>query len=139
MDSTRAFASPPEKAQAILVVDDDNQVLRFLTRMLGSMGYDPIYQASSPTEALEVFNQHRSYINLVVSDFVMPHVTGDHLALRLIHEKPDIKFLFISGNAPDSLDSAIPLVMGENFLQKPFTLRDMKNTVEKLGQEPATV
>jgi DNA-binding NtrC family response regulator len=129
--------SPSGRGQAILVVDDDSHVLRFLTRMLGSMGYDPVYQASSPEEALQVFQEHRNFINLVVSDFVMPETTGDHLALKLKGEKPGIKFLFISGNNPDLLNSAVPLISGENFLQKPFTIRDIQDTVERLAQERA--
>jgi two-component system cell cycle sensor histidine kinase/response regulator CckA len=140
MDSNVAFSAPKEKARAILVVDDDTQVLKFLTRMLGAMGYDPVYQASSAQEAVEIFKLHERHIGLVVSDFVMPEISGDRLALRLRNDKPHLNILLISGNEAESLQSAIPLEVGRNFLQKPFTIADIQKTVDRLinpsGAEP---
>lgn len=140
MDSNVAFSASKEKARAILVVDDDTQVLKFLTRMLGAMGYEPVYQASSAKEAIDIFKQHERHIGLVVSDFVMPEVSGDRLALRLRNDKPHLNVLLISGNEAESLQSAIPLEVGRNFLQKPFTIADIQKTVDRLidpsGAEP---
>jgi len=132
MDSNAVFSLPIEKARAILVVDDDTQVLKFLTRMLGAKGYEPVYQASGPEEAIAIWHEHQRHIGLVVSDFVMPELTGDHLALRLRNDKPQLNVLFISGNEAESLQSAIPLEAGRNFLQKPFTVADIRKTVDRL-------
>jgi two-component system cell cycle sensor histidine kinase/response regulator CckA len=137
MDSNRAIFASSEGANAILVVEDDPHVLRFLTRMLGSMGHDPVLQAAHPAEALRLWQTHRHQISLLISDFVMPGKTGDQLALQMRRDKPDLKVLLVSGNNPDSLHSAIPLIPGQSFLQKPFTVRDLKNTVEKLGEQLA--
>jgi DNA-binding NtrC family response regulator len=129
MDASRASPLPSGKAQAILVIDDDQQVLKHVSRMLTSIGFAPVFQAASISEALDLWTAHRATIDLVVSDFVMPEVTGDHLALRMMHERPDLKVLFISGNDPFSLDSAIPLQPGHNFLQKPFTISEIRNSL----------
>jgi two-component system cell cycle sensor histidine kinase/response regulator CckA len=132
MDSNAAAPSPDGKAHATLVVDDDTQVLRYVSRMLGSIGCECVYQAASSGEALDLWREHQAGIGLLVSDFVMPEVTGDHLALRLLRDKPELKVLFISGNDPFTLDSAIPLVPGRNFLQKPFTVSDIRKSVANL-------
>jgi len=71
---------------------------------------------------------------------VMPEISGDRLALRLRNDKPHLNILLISGNEAESLQSAIPLEVGRNFLQKPFTIADIQKTVDRLinpsGAEP---
>src|ERR1041385_6291243 len=129
MDERGASPIQSGRAQAILVIDDDLQVLKHVTRMLTSMGFAHVFQAGSISQALDLWSAHRQEIDLLVSDFVMPELTGDHLALRMIHEKPDLKVLFISGNDPFSLDSAIPLRPGQNFLQKPFTISEIRSSL----------
>ena len=132
MDSSGALSPQHEGAQAVLVVDDDTQVLRFVTRMLSSLGFSQVFQASSAREALEIWGVHRGEIQWVVSDFVMPEVTGDQMAVEMLRAKPELKVLFISGNDPNSLDSAIPL-SGGNFLQKPFTVSDIRRSMANLS------
>jgi DNA-binding NtrC family response regulator len=129
MDPSRASPLLNGKAQAILVIDDDQQVLKHVSRMLASIGFVCVFQAATISQALDLWSAHQREIDLVVSDFVMPEVTGDHLALRMIHEKPALKVLFISGNDPFSLDSAIPLRPGHNFLQKPFTIAEIRDSL----------
>jgi DNA-binding NtrC family response regulator len=132
MDTSTA-GSGVERAEAILVVDDDVQVLRFLARMLGTLGYRHVLQANTTEEALSIFNQNAEQISLVISDFVMPTCTGDRLLLKMRAAKPTVRTLLISGNDPGSLESAIPLEPGVNFLQKPFTVNDIRQTVETLS------
>lgn len=132
MQSSGALPRSLGEAQAILVVDDDPQVLKYVSRMLTSLGYSHILQAESATDAVNIWNAHGSKIDLLVSDFVMPGLTGDDLALQLLKMNPALKVLFISGNDPYSLDSAIPLHPGRNFLQKPFTVADIGKAVGNL-------
>jgi len=122
------------KNDGILVVDDDVQVLKFVTRMLSSLGYGSVFQAASTEEAHHIWTDHHSSINLVISDFVMPQETGDVMALRMATQKLALKILLISGNDPLTLDSAIPLSPGLNFLQKPFTVAEMRRSIEALTQ-----
>jgi two-component system, cell cycle sensor histidine kinase and response regulator CckA len=132
MHAPAACSTIAERAPVILVVDDDLNVLRFLTRMLGALGYEHVLEAPSITEAQQLFLANAHRIALVISDFVMPSGTGDTLIAELQRHKPNIPSLIISGNDPDGLISAIPLRRGVNFLQKPFTLSDMKRAVEVL-------
>jgi DNA-binding NtrC family response regulator len=133
MDTIRVVSGAPVTAHTILVVDDDVQVLKFLSRMLSSLGYRHVFQASSPEQAFEIWRTHQSQISLVISDFVMPVQTGDRMALDMQRQKPGLKILLISGNDPVTLDSAIPLQSGVNFLQKPFTVTEMRKSVENLS------
>jgi two-component system, cell cycle sensor histidine kinase and response regulator CckA len=132
MDASAAGSTIAERAPTILVVDDDLQVLRFLTRMLDMLGYQHVLGAPSIAEAVKLFQANEDVIALVISDFVMPCGTGDSLIAELRRHKPGFRSLIISGNDPDALVSAIPLQRGVNFLQKPFTVSDMKRAMDVL-------
>ena len=123
------IAEPPP---TILVVDDDLNVLRFLTRMLSTLGFQHVLEAPSIEEAKQLFAANSQHIAFVISDFVMPCGTGDTLITELQRQKPGIRSLIISGNDPDALVSTIPLRRGVNFLQKPFTVSDMKRAMDVL-------
>ena len=123
------IAEPPP---TILVVDDDLNVLRFLTRMLSTLGFQHVLEAPSIEKAKQLFAANSQQIGLVISDFVMPCGTGDTLITELQRQKPGIRSLIISGNDPDALVSTIPLRRGVNFLQKPFTVSDMKRAMDVL-------
>lgn len=133
MNTPAACSLIPGQAQTILVVDDDVQVLKFFIRMLNSLGYREILQASCTDEAVEIFRANTHRIFLVISDFVMPSRTGDQLVLDLLKLKPELHALIISGNDPSSLNSAIPLRPGVNFLQKPFTFGEIHRVVTNLS------
>lgn len=119
-------------ADAVLIVDDDDRVLKFVSRMLQSFGFDEVLQASSGEAALELWRGKQSRIWLVITDFLMPNMTGDAMAAEMLKDRPALKVLFISGNDPLSLKSTIPLRPGKNFLQKPFTISDMRQTINVL-------
>jgi len=55
------------------------------------------------------------------------------MATRMLEQKPALKILFISGNDPVTLDSVIPLQAGQNFLQKPFTLAQVRRSIQNLA------
>lgn len=135
MHTPAAGSTIAEPPPTILVVDDDLNVLRFLTRMLGTLGYTRVLEAPSLAEARQLFTSNSQRIALVISDFVMPFGTGDTLITELQRQKPGIRSLIISGNDPDALVSAIPLRRGVNFLQKPFTISDMKHALTVLASE----
>ncbi|HTG43942.1 MAG TPA: response regulator [Verrucomicrobiae bacterium] len=132
MDRNRALPVLGE-FQAILIVDDDRHVLKFVAGMFQSLGYSNVFQAASPEEALAIWSNELERINLLVSDFVMPLLTGDQMATRMLEQKPALKILFISGNDPVTLDSVIPLQAGQNFLQKPFTLAQVRRSIQNLA------
>jgi DNA-binding NtrC family response regulator len=112
----------------ILLVDDDLSVREFLGQCLQAAGFK-IIQASSGHEAIAVFEQNRDNIYLLLSDIVMPGLFGDQLALRLVDFKPSQKVILMSGNTPGSLETEVTLEPGKNFLQKPFSIQELRECI----------
>ena len=115
----------------ILLVDDDEDVRAFVALSLRVSGYR-IYQAGSGEEALRVFADHGNEIELLLSDVVMPGMSGDKLAVQLLARKPSLKLVLMSGNPMSTIKSAIPLEEGSNFLQKPFSVIDLRECLAQL-------
>lgn len=120
----------------ILLVDDDKDLREFLYQHLLHCGHS-VLQAGSGPEATERFRHHMNDIDILVTDIVMPGYSGDQLAVQLAEKKPGLPVLFISGNAPNQVQSVVPLVEGDNFLRKPFSLETLERAIAKLlrGQE----
>jgi CheY-like chemotaxis protein len=114
----------------ILVVDDDPAMLELSCRLLGSLGYRNSVRAHSAAEAIAVLEApSRESIALVLSDFQMPGMNGDDLALYLRRQLPSLPCLLMSGAPPDFLKSKVPLQEGVNFLSKPLAPAPLKNTI----------
>ena len=111
----------------ILLVDDDKDLREFLYQHLLHCGHS-VLQASSGLEALDRFRRNPE-IDLVVSDIVMPGMSGDQLARKLFEDKPGLPIVFISGNAPNQIHSVVPLEEGRNFLRKPFSLESLEKMI----------
>ena len=108
---------PRKTLTKVLVVDDDPIILKLVKEKLSSFGYQPIL-ASSGEEALEIAKKNTS-IDLLLTDILMPGITGIDLAKQFSTLYPPIKILFMSGyTLPSSLYSIAG--KGVAFLQKPF-------------------
>lgn len=116
----------------ILLVDDDKDLREFLYQHLLHCGHS-VLQASSGTEAVERFRRNPE-IDLLLTDIVMPGLSGDQLAAQLIQKKPALPVLFISGNSPSHVHSVVPLDEGKNFLRKPFSLDNLEKAIATLLQ-----
>jgi CheY-like chemotaxis protein len=115
--------------ETILLVEDE-PALRELTHMfLAGSGYT-VLEAESPDKAVEIARQHSSQIRLLLTDVVMPGMSGPELAEKLAPVLPEMKVLFMSGYTgfthPRYLDSEMPL------LQKPFTRDELKGKVREV-------
>ena len=119
-----------EPIGTILLVDDDKDLREVLYQHLLRCGHF-VLQAGSGIEALDRFRRNAE-IDLVVADIVMPGMSGDQLAMKLLGEKPDLPILFISGNAPHHIQSVVPLEEGRNFLRKPFSLEGLERMIAAL-------
>jgi two-component system cell cycle sensor histidine kinase/response regulator CckA len=115
-------------AGKILLVEDEEAVRAFGARALGQRGYTVI-EAGSGVEALEMFEEHPD-IDLIVSDVVMPEMDGPSLLRELRMRGSKVKLVFASGYAEDAFRKNLP--EGENFgfLPKPFTLKQLIETVK---------
>jgi len=113
-------------ATAILVVDDEPSLLAGASRMLRLHGYT-VYTAASGDQALTVAQQHD--IQLLLTDTIMPDITGPALARRISQMKPGIPVLHMSGYTANLLPGA------ENdliFIQKPFTDQQLIEKVQNV-------
>ena len=116
--------------RTVLVVDDEEQVCRVVQRLLSRTGYD-VLVASSGAQALALLASHPGRIDLVLSDLVMPGMSGRELLLELAKTRPALPVLLMSGYHEELLHSDI------RCLTKPFDVKALYQAVaDLLGQPP---
>ncbi len=123
--------TPPDRSPAatggterILLVEDDDGVRELVARVLGVAGYD-VRIATRPSEALALAETNQ--FDLLMSDVVMPEMTGDEVARRLRAVQPELPVVFMSGYSERSLDFA--LGPADAMLQKPLSTREIRRVV----------
>ncbi|MBA3819807.1 MAG: response regulator [Deltaproteobacteria bacterium] len=122
LEVSRRIPVITETGGTVLVVDDDENIRRVTERLLRSDGYVVLSAGSGP-EALDVAAAHPGTIDVLLSDLVMPGMTGRDLARELAVHRPTTKVLFMSGYHQHSP------IAGSQFLAKPFHRTDL---LEKL-------
>jgi signal transduction histidine kinase/ActR/RegA family two-component response regulator len=110
-----------ERRRAILLVEDDGAVRSATARMLESLGHR-VVACAHPAEARTFWISSAAEIDLIVSDVILPGVTGPRLVAELLASRP-VRVLFISGYLDDALQD--PLLERAAFLPKPFSRRDL--------------
>ena len=105
--------------ERILVVEDQDPVRAAARRILAARGYT-VLEAPTCNEALAMAVAHQGNLDLLVTDVVMPQMSGRELAERLKRWCPEIKALFISGYSAEAAEQAGRLPPGTAFLEKPF-------------------
>lgn len=115
----------------VLVVEDEAGIRALVQKFLRRHGYE-VLEASNGEQALEVVRGHRSPIDLLITDMIMPQMSGRELVDRLHAQGRDLKILYISGYTDDSTVYAAELPRGSAFLQKPFTLSALLEKVRGL-------
>jgi CheY-like chemotaxis protein len=102
------------------VVEDEPAVREIMTQVLRHHGYNVIEAADGP-EAIDMWTDKRSEVDLLVTDIVMPNgVKGNVLAHRLKADKADLKVIFSSGYSSDFATESSPLDERFSFLEKPY-------------------
>jgi DNA-binding response OmpR family regulator len=115
-----ALLPPVKCSETILVVDDEISLCDLIADTLKPLGYK-VMQASSGEEAMAFFNRGKVAIDLLVTDIVMPGMSGVELARCLRAKLVGLKVLFMSGYPAESIaDHGIKLDEDHPFLQKPF-------------------
>jgi hypothetical protein len=137
--SDRTSSVPPSVAsgkanETILLVEDDEQVRAVACSILRRQGYR-ILEASNGGEALLACEQHASPIHLLITDVVLPRMSGRQIAERLLALRPEMKVLFMSGYTDEAVHQYGVLESGAACLQKPLTPETLSRTVrEVLGR-----
>jgi len=115
---------PVGHGETVLVVEDELALLTIDKMMLDRLGYR-VLAASAPEEAIHLAGEHISEIHLVITDVVMPVMNGRELAEQLQSRYPGIKIMFMSGYTADVIAHRGVLDEDVNFIQKPFSMRDL--------------
>ncbi len=110
--------------ETILLVEDEQTILKMTTKMLERLGYCML-AASSPDDAIGLANRHAGEIHLLMTDVIMPHMNGRELSARLQSRYPGIRVLFMSGYTANVIAHRGVLDEGVNFIQKPFTKQEL--------------
>jgi PAS domain S-box-containing protein len=118
-DTARAAASVPNGRETVLVVEDNAAVAEIVCLQLAQRGYT-VYAAADGAEALRVCAEHQP-IDLLLTDIVMPGMSGPALAAELSARYPRLAVLFMSGYTDDTVVRHRVAESGVAFLQKPFT------------------
>jgi CheY-like chemotaxis protein len=125
---TKADLQAQQASGTILVVEDEPATLKITQILLESWGYH-VLQANGATQALEIFEKSRSSIQLVLTDVMMPGMSGVQLAEKLREADPHVRIIYMSGY------HNVGLVHTENrrvaFLQKPFSPERLAKMVEE--------
>ncbi len=113
----------------ILVVEDAEPIRRMVAQMLMQSGYNSL-EAGDGADALTVLDSHSDTVDLVLTDLLMPRMTGAELAEHLARLRPGLPILFMSGYSEDPVVMAIGRTR-DNFLAKPFTASALLDKVRQ--------
>jgi two-component system cell cycle sensor histidine kinase/response regulator CckA len=117
--------------ERILLVEDEESVRAFSARALKATGYE-VYEADGGEEALEVLEELDYQVDLIISDVVMPEMDGPTM-LKVIREKmTDLKIIFVSGYAEESVRRDIEDDQSVDFLPKPYSLDQINSKVKEV-------
>jgi CheY-like chemotaxis protein len=131
--STREVRRPAARrgTETILLVEDDEGLRELGRLILTSSGYDVLAARDGP-EALQLSQEHTGTLHLLLTDVVMPQMSGRQLADQLLAKRRGLKVLFLSGYPHDTLNQHDVAESSLPFLQKPFTPATLTRRVREL-------
>ena len=121
----------PRGSETILVVEDDETVRNLASQILKHQGYR-VLEASGGEEALGLYGVMKEPIHLILTDVVMPRMSGRELADHFILLYPEMKILYMSGYTDDAIVHHGVLEEGVNYIQKPFTMEGLAKKVREV-------
>jgi CheY-like chemotaxis protein len=120
--------------ETILLAEDESVVRKLIRTILERHGYR-VLTAANGGKALNLWQEHRGTVSLLLTDLVMPGVDGWELARRLQTDNPGLKVVFISGYSAEIAGRELQLRPGENFVQKPFGANQLLDTIRRCLDE----
>ena len=123
--------SAPRATETILLVEDDPQVRSLTRTMLARLGYR-VLEAESADEALSITSKYEGPLDLVLTDLVMPRMSGTDLARQMQTARPAIRVLYMSGYTDFGVINQAVLTADTPFIQKPFTAAMLSRKVREV-------
>jgi two-component system, cell cycle sensor histidine kinase and response regulator CckA len=124
-------------SETILIVEDEEAVRNLAKRILGEAGYT-VLTAGSGSEALLACERCQGAVHLLLTDVIMPQMSGKELAGRLAKLCPKLRVLFMSGYTDDAIVHHGVLDSGTHFIAKPFHPADLRREVRLVLDDQAT-
>jgi two-component system, cell cycle sensor histidine kinase and response regulator CckA len=118
-------------SETILLVEDEESVRQLIRETLESRGYQ-VLEAGNGHAALALAATRSDTIDLVITDVVMPGLSGHELVQQLLAARPTTKVLYLSGHAEESVAGPLAPQAPKAFLQKPFTLQNLSRKVREV-------
>lgn len=137
IDQAGEIAKPEDTAEyqggteTILVCEDDDTVRALTVNILRNSGYN-VLQAEQANAALDIARNTREPISLLVTDLVMPGMNGQKLSVAIGQIIPEIKTLYLSGYAADTISDYGIIDRDTEFLHKPFTRKDLLQQIRRI-------
>jgi two-component system cell cycle sensor histidine kinase/response regulator CckA len=116
--------------RTVLLVEDESAVLLAAARILTGHGYK-VLMRGDPADALQVLGDAEREIDVLLTDIVMPGVSGIEIGRRAKELRPELQILYMTGYSQDVISHRGTLPAGSNFVQKPFTRRGLLEAVAK--------
>ena len=120
--------TPPQGKETILLIDDEDIVRRLAARMLSTLGYT-ILEAATGEKAVELCQQHKETIHLVLTDVVMPQISGPKLVEQLRKIRNDSKIIYTTGYTEDMVTQHGSSESETHVLLKPYTRESLSQKV----------
>jgi len=125
-------------SETVLLVEDDDRVRGLVSHMLRKHGYT-VLLASQGDQALELASRHHGRIHLLLTDVVMPGISGRVLSERLMLSRPDTRVLYMSGYSDDAILRHGVKSAGTHFIQKPFSIETLAEKVRETLNAPLNI
>jgi two-component system cell cycle sensor histidine kinase/response regulator CckA len=123
--------------ETILLTEDDDMVRRLVRSVLETYGYR-VLEAANGSAALLICERHEGLIHLLISDLIMPGMSGRDLDNRAAQLRPEMKVLYMSGYTDDTIVGQGFLDEGTPFLQKPFAPDTLAQKVREVLDKPSS-
>ena len=123
--------------ETILLAEDDDMVRNLVRETLERNGYK-ILDSAGPVEARRIAESHRGTIHLLITDVVMPKISGRELAGQILQNRPELKVLYMSGYTDSAIVNSGILKKEVSFLQKPFTPATLIDKVREVLENGKT-
>jgi signal transduction histidine kinase/ActR/RegA family two-component response regulator len=138
IETATVWDAPPTGDARILFVDDEKGIAKMATHMLTSLGYQAVVTSSS-LKALDLFKENPDSFDILVTDQVMPDLTGSELAIQLREIRPDLPVVICSGFSRTLTSEKVEELDINEFLIKPISRQELGEAIcRALGRGPIT-